>query len=74
MLILSAYKLHCSRKQKALRIAMNRIDYKKWLKEIGEKDSANNRKIFKRSWRCRKTLSLEEFAVKTLKELPEIDL
>jgi len=73
MLILSAHKIHCSDHQKSIRFRQNKAGYKLWLKKLGEKDSTNNKRIFRRSHHYKKTLILVEFAVKTLKVLPEID-
>jgi hypothetical protein len=74
MLILSAYKIHCSDLEKNKRHIKNKNGYNKWLKQKREKPSKTNYQCFKKSHWYLRTLSLDEFAVKTLKALPEIDL
>ena len=74
MLISSAYKIHCSLFQKQNRFSRNKINYKKWLKNNHEKDTKTNKTAFRKSHHYLRTLPLDEFAVKTLKALPEIDL
>ncbi len=55
------YQIHCSDYQKSIRFRQNKVAYKKWLKQLGEKDSVNNRRVFRRSHHYLRTLSLEEF-------------
>ena len=72
MLILDLYKHHNSEKERFKRFHLNKKVYRLWRLKNGLKDTAINRKIFKKSDHYKRTLTLEEFTKKMLKEMPEI--
>ena len=74
MLISSAYKIHCSNKEKSIRHHKNRIGFKRWLRDKGYKATSVNYHIYKKSEHYLRTLSLDDFSKKLLSTLPEIDL